>query len=91
MLSPIEPPRLALVPRNGWRGSYTPAMRDDPMILGIVAMVGVVAVIGLAVLAFLIVTPHSQRPPFPAQNVDCAVPLVKEADGKSFHCPQFMP
>jgi hypothetical protein len=45
----------------------------------------------LAVLAFLIVTPHSQRPPFPAQNVDCAVPLVNEADGKSFHCPQFMP
>ncbi|MFL5687165.1 MAG: hypothetical protein ACJ77D_14045 [Chloroflexota bacterium] len=66
-------------------------MRDDPMILGIVVMIGTVAVIALAVIAFLIVVPIHQRARFPAQNVDCAVPLVQEADGKSLHCPQFMP
>ena len=66
-------------------------MRDDPMILGIVAMVGKVALIALAVIAFLIITSVHHRAPFPAQNVDCAVPLVVEADGKSMHCPQFMP
>ena len=66
-------------------------MRDDPMFLGIVAMIGTVAVVALAVLALLVVAPIHQRAPFPAQNVDCAVPLVVEADGQSLHCPQFMP
>jgi len=66
-------------------------MRDDPMFLGIVAMVSTVALIALAVLAFLILDMHSEVPHVPATNVDCAVPLVVEADGKSMHCPQFMP
>jgi hypothetical protein len=66
-------------------------MRDDPMILGIIAMVGTAALVALAVIAFLIITPHSHTPPFPAQNVDCAVPLVLQPDGKSLECPQAMP
>ena len=66
-------------------------MRDDPMTLGIVAMIGAAAVIALAALAFLIIVPVRHVPPGPATNVDCAVPLVVEADGKSMHCPQFMP
>ena len=65
-------------------------MRDDPIIVGIVATIGTLALIALAVIAFLIIAPHREAAPFPAQNVDCAVSLVPVGDG-SFMCPPYMP